>query len=198
MRKELCLALAKYSGQVLTREVARDMLADLFPDRTIDPAQFGSQRCGSVTFQAELLRDIIPQMHALHQLHWSETEGHRHGLQLDMDYDALLDEERAGTMVQFTARDGDKLVGNFRLYLRVSRHTCTPFAKEDTLYLMPQYRRGRTALRQLEFAKVALMSIGYREFRADVKRTSPAAGRLLEHCGFQAVATEYVLIMPKE
>jgi hypothetical protein len=194
MREQLCLALAKHAGKELTREVALQIVADLCPDRTLNPTQFGRQQCGSLTFQAELLRDIQGEMHALHQLHWLETEGHRHGLALDMDYEALLAEERAGACVQFTARQAGLLVGNFRLYLRVSRHTRTPFAKEDTWYLMPEARGGRNALRFLDFAGQALRSIGYREFRADNKHSSPAAGRLLLHRGFKPVATEYVLI----
>lgn len=193
MRKALCMVLAKYAGQELTREVAMSIVADLFPDLSHDPSKFGQKQCGSLTFQAERLADILDEIHALHEAHWAETEGHRNHRLLDMDYPALLDEERAGTMVQFTARQGTRLVGNFRLYLRRSRHDGAPFAKEDTWFLVPEVRAGRNALRFLDFAGDALRSIGYHEFYADNKHTAPAAGRLLLHRGFRPVATEYVL-----
>jgi hypothetical protein len=190
------MAMAKHLGKVVTPEMAAAIEAEAFatPDRSIDPARFAPAQCGSLTFRLERLRGIIDEMEVLHQAHWLETERHRHGLQLRMDYDALLAEERAGTLVQFTARAGEKLVGNFRLYLRVSRHTQTPFAIEDTLFLLAEHRAGRNALRFLDYAGTVLRELGYHEFRASTKNTNPAAGRLLEHRGFKAVATEYVLI----
>lgn len=194
MKENLCLALSKYAGQVLTREVAVALVNDLFPDRTIDPAQFGHQQCGSLIFRAELLSDIVPEMHLLHLAHWAETEGHRNHRPLQMDYPTLLEEERAGTCLQFTARSGAELVGNFRVYLRVSRHTKTKFAVEDTLYLRPGYRAGRTALRFMEYVQRCVAGLGYLEFRADTKHVN-TAGRLLEHMGFKPVATNYVKFM---
>jgi hypothetical protein len=191
MREQLCTALARFAGQPLTSEVAVQIVRDLFPDRTIDTAQFGSQQCGSLMFQAERLSDIVPEMHALHVAHFDETEGHRKELGLHMDYEAILEEERAGSCLQFTARHEAELVGNFRVYLRTSRHTQTKFAVEDVLFMRREYRNGRTALRFMEYVQKCVASIGYREFRADTKHVNNA-GRLLEHMGFKAVATNYV------
>lgn len=193
MRAQATLIIAPYIGQILTQELASRIVAQ-FPSAgvPIDLTQFEPAHCGTLTFQAERLLDIQKEMHELHQLHWLETEGYRHGLELDMDYDAMVLDEQEGRLIQFTARAGKQLAGNFRLYLGRSRHTGTRFAKEDTLYLLPHHRIGRNALRLLEYAKKCLMALGYREFRADVK--TPAAGRLLEHCGFKPVSTNLVLI----
>lgn len=190
------LAMIKHWDKPLTPAIAAQIEAEAFfvEDRSIDPTQFGVQQCGSLTFQAERLSTIVGEIEVLHQAHWAETEGHRNHRPLKMDYDVLIAEERAGTMVQFTARREGRLVGNFRLYLRASRHDGAPFAKEDTWFLLPEARGGRNALRFLDFAGQALRSIGYHEFYADNKLTSPAAGRLLLHRGFRPIATEYVLI----
>jgi L-amino acid N-acyltransferase YncA len=196
MRNELVLALAPLIGQTLTPEAAK-AIVDRFEaeGRAIDVAAIAPKQCGSLTFQAERLLDIIPEMELLHQLHWQETEGYRHGLGLDMDYATLVLEEQAGTMIQFTARAEGHLVGNYRLYLRRDRHTQTLFAQEDTWYLMPEYRRGRNALRFLEYPREVLNAMGYHQFQADVADDNPAASRLLEHRGFKRVPkTKYILI----
>jgi GNAT superfamily N-acetyltransferase len=190
------MAMAQHFDRPLTPEIAAAIELATFttPDRSLDLSQFPEQQCGRMVFRAERLSEIVAEIDALTALHWQETEKHRHGIPMKVDYDAMVDEERAGTVIQFTARDGAQLVGNFRLYLRVSRHTQTPFAWEDTLYLLPDYRAGRNAKRFLFYARDCLRPLGYREFRATVKKARPAAARLLEHCGFEAVATEYVLI----
>lgn len=195
MRNELVLLLAPYIGQTLTPGAAESILLQFQPEgHPIDLSAIEPQRCGVLTFRAERLLDIIEEMKVLHEMHWRETEHHRHAEGLHMDYDALALEEQRGTMIQFTARDGDKLVGNFRLYLRRDRHTGVRFAAEDTLYLMPEYRRGRNALRFLDYPREPLRAMGYRKFEADVKDVNPAAGRLLEHRGFKRVpTTKYVL-----
>lgn len=196
MRNELVLLLAAHIGQTLTPEAAAAIVAHFeATGRPIDLRVIAPQQCGRLTFQAERLMDIIAEMERLHQLHWLETEGYRHSLGLKMDYDSLVLEEQAGTMIQFTARDGAELVGNYRIFLRRDRHTGTRFAEEDTLYLLPQYRQGRNGLRFLEYPQAALRAMGYHRFEATVKDANPAAGRLLEHRGFKRVpSTSYILI----
>lgn len=186
-------ALVEHLGQVLTPDVARalEIAALSFPDQSHDPAKFGQATCGTVTLQAERLADVIPELHVLHEAHWAETERHRHGLALDLDYDAMLADERAGTLVQFTARKAGQLVGNLRVYIRSSRHTQTRFAFEDTLYLLPEHRGGRTAIRLIEFAERAMASIGVFEFRATAKLLNRTAD-LMQHLGYKPVATELV------
>lgn len=187
MRNELVLALAPLIGQTLTPEAAQGLLAHFEAiGRPIDLAAIEPKQCGSLTFHAERLLNIIPEMELLHQAHWQETEAYRHGDGLKMDYDALVLEEQAGTMIQFTARAEGHLVGNFRLYLRRDRHTGKRFAEEDTMYLLPEFRRGRNALMFLDYPKQALKALGYHKFHATVGDASPAC-RLLTHRGFQRV-----------
>ncbi len=195
MRAQATLILAPHIGQVLTQELASRLVAQ-FPSAgaPIDVEAIAPEECGSLTFRAERLLDIISEIHPLHEAHWQETEAHRHGLPLDLNYGEMVAEEQAGTMVQFTARCAGVLVGNFRLYLRRSRHTGTMMAKEDTLYLAPEHRHGRNSLKFLDYPKKSLRSLGVREFRADVKTGAPAAARMLVYRGFKPVGTEYVLI----
>ena len=88
MRDRVAAALLGRIGQQLTRElalqIAREILLD--PEQAHDPAKFGSQRCGSLTFHVERLRTVLPELIPLHDMHWQETEAYRHGLGLNPDY----------------------------------------------------------------------------------------------------------------
>jgi GNAT superfamily N-acetyltransferase len=198
MRKLLAAALAKHIGKELTVEVARDIvrLACDELDRSIDPQQFGQGVCGSLLIQAERFRDIWQELEPLHAAHYAETEKHRQGLALDPDIPAAIADERNGALVQFTVRHDGKLVGNLRVYLRMSRHTGTRYMVEDTLYLLPEYRRGRVAVRLLEFMEDGMRTLWVCEMRSTTKNVN-SAGRLLEHLQWQPVETGWVKMINK-
>lgn len=188
------MAMAKHLGKAITPEVAAAIEAEAFyqPDASIDPTQFPQTRCGSLTLQAERARDILDELHVLHVEHWKETEKHRHGIAFNPDYEAGLADERAGNLLQCTARCDGALVGNARWYVyRTNRHSQTPFAREDTLYLLPAYRTGRVAVRLIQYSELCLAKLGIQELRADAKLVNGTA-RLLEHLGYQPVATNFV------
>lgn len=186
-------ALGSRIGQVLTPELCAAIEVATFsqPDRSLAPAQFGTARCGSLTFQTERFDSCLPELHILHQQHWLETEKHRHGLAMNPDYGAMLADERAGQMIQFTARAGGQLVGNLRMYIRTGRHTQTQHAVEDTLYLAPEHRAGRNAIRFIEFVHDSMRTIGVLEIRADAKLVN-GTDRLLKFMGYLPVATQFV------
>lgn len=168
-------------GATLTPEiaVAIELAAHDATDASIDPAKFGVMEKDGLSFQAERMADILPELHILHMLHWQETEKYRHGLTMNPDYRALEADERAGRLIQFTVRQirGDEhrpLVGNLRMYVHTSRHTQTLKAQEDTLYLHPDSRGGMTALTLMRFAEASLLSIGVREIEADSKLVNKA------------------------
>lgn len=197
MKSRIRAALIKRMGQVLDPACCAEIELELLAteDLSIDPAQFGAVQCGRLTFKAERFADILPELHELHKVHWTETEKHRHGLAMNPDYDAMAAQERAGQMLLFTARDCDSLVGNLRLYIRTSMHTQTLYAAEDTLYLRPEYRAGRNALRFLQYAEACLRAIGVREIRTSTKNTAPAGALLMKHMGYQPVSTLYVKLL---
>jgi len=189
-------ALGRHLGAVLTPEVAASIEAEMVrtPDLSIDPAQFGSISKAGLTIKAERMRDILAELHPLHQAHWLETEKHRHGLPLAPDYNAMLADERAGRLLQFTARTEDgRLVGNLRMYLGTSRHSGTKFASEDTLYLAPEVRGGFAALAMMRFGEKALLSLGVREIRGDSKLVNNA-DVLMRRLGYSPVALLFVKI----
>jgi len=190
-------AMVKYLGQELTPEVAAAIEAEAFqtPDNSHNPKKFGSKEYKGMFFQAEKFADIVDEIHPLHEAHFQETEKHRLGFGLNMDYDQLKSYERAGRMVQFTCRDieSGKLVGNIRMYIDTSLHTGTLYATEDTYYVLPEFRLGFAALRFWQFMEDCLKSIGVREIRTDSKVLNKVH-KLNEYCGYKHVANKYVKV----
>lgn len=191
----LRMALASCLGQTLTPEVAAMIEHSSFDreDRSHDPAKFGEKTSGGLVFRAERFRDIVDELHPLHEQHFAETEIHRLGFGLKPDYDYMVDMERQGRMVQFTARDNGKLIGNIRMYVQESLHTGNQYASEDTFYLLPEYRKGWTALRFWRFMEDSVRSIGVQEIRTDSKVINKVH-KLNEYCGYKHVANKYVKV----
>jgi len=169
--------IGAFIGQVMTPEiaVAIELSASHGDDMSHDPIKFGVLWHNGFMFQAERMADILPSLHAMHLEHWRETEKHRHGFAMRPDYSAMLADERAGRLIQFTVRNEvGALVGNLRMYVLQSRHTQTLKAVEDTLYLTPSARGGITALKLMRFAEASLLAIGVREIEADSKLVNNA------------------------
>ena len=186
-------ALAAHFDQPLTPEIAAAILGAALsePDAEHDPGKFGEAEHGGYAIRAELLRHCLPELLPLHAEHWLETEKHRHGLALDPDYDAMLADERAGRLIQFTARRDGAIVAHLRMYVGVSRHTRTRFAQEDTLFVRPEHRGGFLVMHLMRFAEQALRAIGVFEIRADSKLINKA-DVLMRRMGYTPVALNFV------
>jgi hypothetical protein len=190
-------ALAAHLGQVLTPEVAAAIeLASLAPEDTgYDPATFGQVEHSGYAIAVERFSSIVGEMHALHQLHWIETEKHRHGLAMNPDYVQFMARERRGQMLQFTLRaPAGELVGNLRMYLATSLHTQTRYASEDTLFIHPDHRGSFAVMALMRFAERSLHAIGIQEIRVNSKLVNKA-DVLMRRMGYTPVATEFVKFM---
>lgn len=177
-------------GEVITPELAAWLEANAFDraDLSHDPLSFPAHSYRGLTFRVERVRDLGDELHALHQAHWAETEGYRHGLQMDPDYQGFADAERLGGLLQFTARDdAGRLVGNIRMYLFKSMHTRRLCAREDTFYLLPEARKGFAAIRFWQYMERSLELIAVQEIHTDSK-LSNKVGRLNEYLGYTHVA----------
>jgi len=139
---------------------------------------------GDTVMARERMEDIVEEMKLLHQAHWNETEMHRHGLALNPDYDEFIRYERAGRYVLFTLRNDGRLQGNCALYLDKNTHTQTLIATEDTLYLLPEARKGRAAKRFIEYCENSLKSLGVKEINVSVK-TVNKVGRFFGMLGYR-------------
>lgn len=139
-----------------------------------------------VIFSVERIEEIEEEMKPLHRSHWDETEEHRHGLPFNPDYLTFVRYERAGRYILFTIREDGKLVGDCAMYISSSAHTKTLIAKEDTLYLLPKARRGKVAVKFIEYCELALKQLGVREVNVTVK-TVNRAGLFFQRLGYRHV-----------
>lgn len=191
-------AMAKHLGKVVTPEIAAQIEAEAFyVDRSIDPDRFPRERHERYWLAVESFRDIVLQLHALHEAHWSETEKHRHGFEMRPNYDAMRARERAGQLLQFTARTSEgPIAGHLRMYLGQSLHTQTLMAEEDTLYVLPEHRTGSLGLALLRYAERCLVHVvGVREIRANSKVINNA-DVLMRRMKYRHVANQFVKIFP--
>ena len=190
MNQDLIRVLKANMGAPLSPEIAADIMlaANQLPAlvsptvlKRILPAQFGK-----FAFSRESIEGSMEEMKLLHRAHWQETEAHRHGLAFNPDYDTFVRYERAGRYVLFTVREGERLMGNCAMYLDMSAHTKTLIATEDTLYLLPEARKGRMAARFVSYMEEALKKIGAKEIVITVKTVNRAA-RFFRMLGYKHV-----------
>lgn len=189
-------AMAPYLGSVLTPEIAAtiEMASIDRADYAHAPEKFHIETYHDITFRVESFRSIRDELHELHTAHYAETELHLKGIAMQPDYAYMAERERTGGMVQFTARQGSRLVGNCRMYVSTSRHTGRLVAEEDTLFLLPECRKGFGALKFLRYVERCLIEIvGAQEIRANSKIVNKAH-RLMDFMGYQHVANQYVKI----
>lgn len=198
MRKLIAIALAKHMGEVLSPDVAIDIARSICDsvDCTIDVTKFVPIEYKKYRIACELVRDILPELHVLHQRHYLETEIHRAGIPLNPDYDVVLDTETAGGLLQFTARliDTNELVGNMRVYLTKSTHTQTLVTTEDTFYVVPEHRGGFMAVRLWQFVEKCCIEMGSREIYFDSK-TMNRADSMARYLGYTPVAIKFAKVI---
>lgn len=190
MSNHLINILKANIGRPLTPEVAADiyMLFGQLP--TVVHASLINKiqpmECDGFTFAVERMESIVDEMRHQHLAHWQETEAHRHGLPFNPDYQTFIRYEKAGRFILFTLRCEGRLLGNCAMYLSPSAHTQTLIATEDTLYFLPEARKGRMAGKFIAYCENALKYLGVREINVSVK-TVNKAGRFFRMLGYKHV-----------
>jgi hypothetical protein len=143
-----------------------------------------------LNFQEEKFADAWPEFKSLAEAHWHETEAYRHGQPFNVDVKRYEYFNSIGFYRLYTARVDGKLVGDAGMYVTPSMHTQVVIATEDTWFLLPEYRKGRNALRFHRFVEEELKKLGVVEINQTAK-LSNGAGRILEYLGYEFVAKQY-------
>lgn len=194
--------LDQYVGQTLTADLAArlgaSILRQVYPG-PVDVSGIEPLRVGGYVLAPVRLRGVMEDLTVLHRRHWDETEVHRHELQMNPDYDRLLTLEAQGRYLVVAAihMDTGQLVGNCGLYLAKSVHTQKPIATEDTLYVLPEHRKGRLGVALIRYAERALRHLGVEELSVSVKLVNDV-GPMLERMGYKPVATQLTKILREE
>lgn len=191
-------ALADSIGQELTPALCASIenRARVIPDHSIDLSLFEPRIAGPYVLHVERFTSVLPELMPLHEVHWLETEKHRHGLALAPNYAAMAADDLAGHLLQFTVRCDHRLVGALRMYVMQSRHSDNLLAEEDTLFIEQAHRTGLLGLKLLRYAEECLALIGVREISANSKLVN-GADALMRRMKYEPVAMQFHKILPK-
>lgn len=192
----LQLALENNLGNRLTPELAAGIYQaslQTIPNR-IDLNQIEAIQYSDYDIQCEYIEDVLPELMPLHQEHWTETEGYRHQVQLNPDYDYMVNSEQQGRFLLFTVRCDEGMVGNCMMYLTQSTHTRKWIAEEDTIFISAPHRKGRVGIKLIQYVERVLGALGITEIRVTVK-TINRVGDLLQALGYQHTANQLIKVL---
>jgi len=143
-----------------------------------------------VKFAIEQFDDCWDEIIENAEKHWFETEQYRHGQKFNPDKERYLQYEKAGIYIQFTARDKGKLAGHCGMYVMKSMHTQEVIATEDTWFLLPEYRKGRNAIKMYNFVEDEMKKRGVIEIMMTAKLGNKS-NRIMEYLGYEWVARQF-------
>lgn len=141
-------------------------------------------------FAVENLADCWDEVVELAGRHWRETQAYRHAQPFNPQFERYNQYAAAGWYLQFTVRDQGRLVGYGGAYIVPSMHTQRVIATEDTWYLLPEYRKGWTALKFFKFMEAECVKRGAEEVSLTVPE-GIGTGVLCERIGYKKVAIHY-------
>lgn len=122
--------------------------------------------------------------------HWHETEGFRRGEVFAPSLERYMQCEKIGFFIAFTARDGAKLCGYAGMYLTKSMHSQAIISVEDEWFLLPEYRKGRNAIRLVKYVESELAKRGVTAVQMSAK-ISNGIGLILKYLQYEPVSTVY-------
>ena len=125
-------------------------------------------------YQQEFLPTVENDIRPLIQKHWEDIALNKDKIKLNPDWDAYYVLEQAGVLKIFTAREGDLLVGYFVVIIQYNMHYKDHlFASNDIIFLHPDYRKGRTGIKLIQFAEKCLKEDGVSVLSINTKVHKP-------------------------
>lgn len=146
----------------------------------------------SLTFALEPIAPAWEDFIALARIHWEGTKSyHRH----EPFAPALARYQpcnESGFLQFCTARSDGALVGYLLFYVTNSMHSQKRMAVEDTFFLHPDYRRGRNALRMLQYVEARCREFGAEELLCSCEADNTSGiQRLLQFLDYSPVIMQY-------
>lgn len=144
----------------------------------------------SLAFAIESMADVWPEGRELARQHWAETEMAKAGEVFNPKFERYAQYEAMGCYVHFTVRDAGRLVGQCGMYLVPSMHTQQMLATEDTWFLLPEYRKGRNAIRFYHFVAAEMKRRGATKITMTAAPYNGAC-RIMEYLGYTLDCYKY-------
>lgn len=144
-------------------------------------------------FQIEILDDELSvEIDALLKLQWQEIGK---GFDLNIDWVTYFDMQLTGMLVIFTLRKEGKLIGycSFVIANHI-HHSGVLLASQDSIYILPIYRRNGTFIEFIDFIEKNLEDEGVDHIVMSVKPDKDYSAHLIKH-GYWAEETAYLKIL---
>lgn len=135
-----------------------------------------------LVFATEPLATAWDEMIVNAYKHWQETQMYADGDPFAPQYERYARYGDAYTV--FTARDDGRLVGHCGMYLTPSMHTQKLLATEDTWYLLPEYRKGRNAIKFYHYVEAEMVKRGATKCTMTAAPYNGAC-RIMEYLGYK-------------
>lgn len=187
-REAVAFALAPHAGKVLTQDIARDIIATLFPDRHLPIERFEPGHGGKCVIRGELLRPTT-EMDCLHDAYQQETDG---AMELHYDYDRMLEIQHDGGFAQFTARIAEtgELAGVMRVFVGKNERTGHIFCRDNLFFIYPKHRGIELSTRLWRYAERCMFDLGVREVTF-LSRHVNGADRMAKFLGYVPSAVQF-------
>jgi GNAT superfamily N-acetyltransferase len=183
----MSLVLAKHVGSVLTLPLAATIAREVSPSSPLLPSEWAPDSYGAYTLQAERLVSAYDTLRGQRMRYLAETNpGQRNDL---TDWDRLMESQRTGEHVIFTARDqaGD-IVASLWLWFGPDLDTQRLTVQDDIFYVLPEHRGGMLAVRLWQYAERCMFAIGARDAQFH-SRLDNRAQRMAFFLGYTPTAT---------
>jgi GNAT superfamily N-acetyltransferase len=132
---------------------------------------------------------LWPELEPLCHRHKDEI-AHYADIPLNIDKGAYEKAEAAGILKVYTARSVPDfaLIGYAIYFIGPNMHYRDSIqARQDVVYLAPEWRKGRLGMRLIAYADDRLRDWGVQVCHHHQKLAHPAIGKVLEHLGYEAV-----------
>lgn len=145
-----------------------------------------------LAFAIESVEQCWPDVLALATQHWAGTATYRRHEPFSPSFSRYQSYNRLGYFRLFTARDGERLAGYFGIYVTNSMHSQLLMATEDTLFIRPEYRGGRNAIRFIRFVEAHCREWGVHEiiFSCEIDNETGIKG-ILELLDYRPVIVQF-------
>lgn len=143
-----------------------------------------------VIFQRESAKDLWREALPIFEQHALEQQ-HDQDIPLDLNIPIYCKLEDADVLRCYTVRDDRALIG-YAVFscLPSIRHKTSLQANLDSLYIVPEQRKGRTGLKLLSYVERELKKEGVQVLHMHAHPSTPFAA-LLSHRGYDLVHYEY-------
>ena len=110
-----------------------------------------------ITLQQETLYDVVDEVEPLLKLHYEELTLNKERIKLDPMWERYALLELSESLVIYTARDNEQLVGYSAFFVTQHMHYAgLTIVANDVLFLHPDHRTGRTGIRLIKFCESSL------------------------------------------